>query len=257
MATEGFYSVNVKSKYPALERQLEAIKRRLNVSSSPTPPTSELDVDVSIASMKASTAEATMVTSSSLVALNRNTSLSKNSIVRVSLSHSVEAEKSQVQLEASEGELLKRHRIWDDPSLDDSSRPLEREFIILLAKSKTEEQMSSLKYSVQKSGGRERALKISDIDIEIYLMKKKMMTLWIEYVSYIKSRRTNLSRRIREHNNSTSYRQRFSKKYLRSAFNRLGKWRPAVMYHVYSIQRRAFQGFLGNMLVGNQFKNLT
>ena len=143
---ESVLSVNIKTEYPAIERQLQAIKRRLKIPSSPTPPEVDLDIDLSLPpSRKVPTTPLAVSTSSSRVPVDRNTSISKNSILRISLSHS-DVDKSTTS--DGLGEVTRRHRIWDDPILDerrDDSSKLEREFIILLAKSKTEQQMSKFR----------------------------------------------------------------------------------------------------------------
>ena len=142
---ESLVSINIKTQYPAIERQLEAIKRRLNIPNSPTPTDVDLDIDLSLPSCRKATTSPTTSTSSSLVSVDRRTSISKNSILRVSFNHS-DADKSTSSRVLDENSC--RYRVWDDPIHDgrgvDPSK-LEREFIILLAKSKTEQQMSKFR----------------------------------------------------------------------------------------------------------------
>ena len=145
--TDPFVSVKIKTQYPAIERQLEAIKRRLKVPNSPTPAEVDLDVDLSFPSYTKAPPSMSTSISSSLISLDRNTSLSKNSILRVSLKHS-DADRSTASEEL--GEHTRKFRLWDDPNIDkreEDPSKLEREFIILLAKSKTDRQMSKFRRS--------------------------------------------------------------------------------------------------------------
>ena len=81
-------SVNIKTQYPAIERQLEAIKRRLKIPNSPTSANVDLDIDLPFPSHTREPPSVSTSTSSSFVSLDRSASISKNSILRVSLNHS-------------------------------------------------------------------------------------------------------------------------------------------------------------------------
>ena len=135
-------SVNIKTQYPAIERQLEAIKRRLKIPNSPTSANVDLDIDLPFPSHTREPPSVSTSTSSSFVSLDRSASISKNSILRVSLNHS---DINRSAAAEHPGESTRKLRVWDDPNIEkreDNPSRLEREFIILLAKSKTEYQMA-------------------------------------------------------------------------------------------------------------------
>ena len=78
------------------------------------------------------------------------------------------------------------------------------------------------------------------------------MAIWIETTQETVNRRAIITGKIESYWKISFYRSKFPRKYLRRAFDRIGKLLPAVLYHQWSIKRRTFAALLIATFIGGE-----
>ena len=216
--------LTVETAYPNIERVLVSLKRRLGIEqkTEDRAPLNAISISTKVDEQSGLTEEV------SFVSLSHNTLLSRDSILRISLSRS---------FEKPAGSDL---RVWDWPENDIKASATEREMlrskkelILHLARVKSDD---SCKYIKPRSPRRVE-------EIFIFQFLKKYFNIWKQFLcarlSYFVTIEETQERLWKK-----SFRKRFPKSSVKGSIRRMGNSSVTKHYESFRIMRSAFSSWL-------------